>query len=95
MSCQSHAMPRHRLTSPLVVSASTLTECECRACHLVADQYRIWCTFEAAIVHLRRLPVTMAGHRLSRLQVGHQAAIPRGSTRRCSKVTAARLPLQH
>jgi len=31
-------------------------------------QYRIWCTFEAAIVHLRRLPVTMAGHRLNRVQ---------------------------
>ena len=31
-------------------------------------QYRIWCTFEATIVHLRRLPVTAAGHPLDRTQ---------------------------
>jgi len=32
-------------------------------------QTRIWCTFEATIVHLRRLPVTAAGHSLSLRQL--------------------------
>ena len=32
-------------------------------------QFRIWCTFEAMIVHLRRLPVTVAGHGLDVRQV--------------------------
>ena len=32
-------------------------------------QYRVWCTFEAAMVQLRGLPVVMVGHDLSRLQM--------------------------
>ena len=31
-------------------------------------QYRIWCTFEAAVVHLRGLPVIVAGHDLTAIQ---------------------------
>ena len=31
-------------------------------------QYRVWCSFEASMVFLRRLPVHIAGHPLTRMQ---------------------------
>lgn len=31
-------------------------------------QYRVWCSFEAAVVHLRDLPVIVAGHGMSGMQ---------------------------
>ena len=35
----------------------------------VADQFRLWCTFEASVVAYRRLPVFIAGRGIASAQV--------------------------
>ena len=55
--------PSDSTLSPLASRLSPLASADgWRSVSHGADQYRIWCTFEATIVHLRRLPVTAAAH---------------------------------